>query len=203
VEFHFGRDIAPGGYAWVFPKGEGIANVGVGMICTGKSEAPPLTYLERFKQRRCAEARPLARVFGGVPAARAPFRVCGRGVFLAGDAGRVADPVSGAGIVPSMESGELAARAAVDHSRGGSTKGAVERKFTAGMKARFKDRSMRFAVRKILSRLSDDELVKMLGLLGEYASRGSILAGDPIGMVKFMLKAMPQTFGVVRHLVRG
>ena len=29
LEFYFGRTIAPGGYSWIFPKGDGIANVGL------------------------------------------------------------------------------------------------------------------------------------------------------------------------------
>lgn len=29
IEFHFGTKLAPGGYAWVFPKGRGLANVGL------------------------------------------------------------------------------------------------------------------------------------------------------------------------------
>ena len=31
IEFFFGNGIAPGGYIWVFPKGEGCANVGIGI----------------------------------------------------------------------------------------------------------------------------------------------------------------------------
>jgi digeranylgeranylglycerophospholipid reductase len=31
LEFYFGRSVAPGGYSWIFPKGDGIANVGVGV----------------------------------------------------------------------------------------------------------------------------------------------------------------------------
>lgn len=33
TEFHLGS-VAPGGYAWIFPKGEDIANVGSGVINT-------------------------------------------------------------------------------------------------------------------------------------------------------------------------
>lgn len=34
LEFYFGEDVAPGGYAWIFPKGNDIANVGLGIIPT-------------------------------------------------------------------------------------------------------------------------------------------------------------------------
>ena len=29
LEFYFSNELAPGGYAWVFPKGNGTANVGI------------------------------------------------------------------------------------------------------------------------------------------------------------------------------
>jgi digeranylgeranylglycerophospholipid reductase len=202
VEFHFGGDVAPGGYAWVFPKGEDVANVGVGVICSGKNRPIPLEYLRRFKARRCPEAKVLACVFGGVPMARAPFGGYGHGVFLAGDAGRMADPVSGAGIVPGMATAELAARAAVEYALDGSNARSVGREFKRNLKALFKDRNLRSAVRKIMVRMSDAEAVRMLDLVGEYASEQSLLKGDPFSIVGFMVKAMPRTFGLVRHLVR-
>lgn len=33
IEFYFGS-VAPGGYAWIFPKGDDIANVGLGILTT-------------------------------------------------------------------------------------------------------------------------------------------------------------------------
>jgi digeranylgeranylglycerophospholipid reductase len=201
VEFHFGRGIAPGGYAWVFPKGEDVANVGVGVICSDKGKRSTVGYLEAFRQRRCPGARVLSRVLGGVPSARSPFRPFGQGVFMAGDAARVADPMSGAGIVPGMESAELAAKAAVLYARCDSHGRTAEREFAGSMKALFKDRNLRFGVRKILARMSDEEIGNMLALVGEYASRTSVLK-DPFSVVKFMVKAMPRAFGLVRHLVR-
>ena len=134
--------------------------------------------------------------------ARAPFGGYGHGVFLAGDAGRMADPVSGAGIVPGMETAELAARAAVGYALDGSNARSVGREFKRNLKALFKDRNLRSAVRKIMVRMSDAEAVRMLDLVGEYASEQSLLKGDPFSIVGFMVKAMPRTFGLVRHLVR-
>jgi len=203
VEFHFGCDVAPGGYAWVFPKGEDIANVGVGMICSGKNKTTPLEHLRRFKATRCPDAKILACVFGGVPMARAPFGAYGHGVFLAGDAGRMADPVSGAGIVPGMETADLAARAAVEYALDGSNASSAGREYKRSLKALFKDRNLRFAVRKIMARISDAEAARMLSLVGEYASEQSLLKGDPFSIVGFMVRAMPRTFGLVRHLLRS
>jgi len=200
VEFHFGRDVAPGGYAWVFPKGESSANVGVGIMYKSRPGPAPVDYLKAFKQKRCARAEIKGTLCGGVPSRKSPHKTFGKGVFLAGDAAGAADPVSGAGIVPGMESGDIAGQAASSYALGSSLTEA-EKGYKAGGKAIFGDRSLRLAVRKVLSRMSDSELVKMLDLTGEYASQDQLLHGDPFKMVKFFVKSMPRTFGLVRHLV--
>jgi digeranylgeranylglycerophospholipid reductase len=201
VEFHFGANVAPGGYGWVFPKGEGVANVGVGVICSRRRKKSPLEYLERLKRRRCPEGKVLGRVFGGVPSVRTPHKTFGRGVFAAGDAARVADPVSGAGIVPGMESAEIAGKAAAAYARDPGNGHFAERLYAKELGARFKDRNLRFAVRKVIGRMTDDEVGKMLRLTAEYAEHATLIGGDTFRLVKFMFKAMPRTFSIVRHLV--
>ena len=47
IEFFFGRKIAPGGYVWIFPKGDGVANVGIG-VRKPWAEKPAVEYLEDF-----------------------------------------------------------------------------------------------------------------------------------------------------------
>jgi digeranylgeranylglycerophospholipid reductase len=202
VEFHFGRDVAPGGYAWVFPKGESVANVGVGTVCDADVKVAPADYLNRFMDERCGQAKVLNRIFGGVPSVKSPFKAFGKGVFLAGDSARVADPVSGAGIVLGMESAAVAGRAASAYSRNGSDGSCrTEKTFVRDLRALFKDRRLRFAVRRILTRMNDKELSRMIELTGEYASEASFLKGDPFKVMRFLAKAMPKTFGLIRHLV--
>ena len=40
-EFIIGSE-APGGYIWIFPKGNGVANVGIGVIGTEAKKRPGL-----------------------------------------------------------------------------------------------------------------------------------------------------------------
>jgi flavin-dependent dehydrogenase len=103
--------VVPGGYGWVFPKGD-HANLGVG---GWMEEGPRLrAHLDR-----------LARVHGVAPSAleavrghRLPMRVPGApaargGVLLVGDAAGLVDPLSGDGIYEAFVSAELAAEAIV------------------------------------------------------------------------------------------
>ena len=90
VEFHFGRETAPGGYAWVFPKGDSVANVGVGVIPGRSGGVTPREYLEKFKQQRCPRSKILGYVLGGVPTVRDPSKAFKSGVFAVGDAAGIA-----------------------------------------------------------------------------------------------------------------
>ncbi len=107
--------IAPGGYAWVFPKGEGLANVGLG-VQSDRGEETALSYLDRFIEQECAlsPGSPVTLVAGNVPVALPCNRLVTDGLMLAGDAARQVDPLTGGGILNAMTAGRLAAQVASD-----------------------------------------------------------------------------------------
>lgn len=201
VEFHFGRETAPGGYAWVFPKGDAVANVGVGIMRGGGGRLTPVEYLARFRQKRCPASKTLSFVVGGVPSVRDPFKASADGVFLAGDAARMADPVSGAGIVPGMLSGAIAGRHAFIHAAGEAKPDIVRKSFVKSLRSEFKDRRMRYAVRQVLTGMSDGDLDRLVGLIGDYAAEGIPLRSNPVALVRFLARSMPASFRLARHLV--
>ncbi len=201
VEFHFGSRIAPGGYAWVFPKGDGRANVGVGVTwAPGRRRAAD--YLREFMGARCPGAHVEKSVVGGIPAATKPPAGLEGGLFLAGDAGRAADPVSGAGIVPALETAAVCGEFAGALALGEMPPEDVERGFARARGEVLKWWRFRCAVRKVLARLTDGEYSRVVSLIGEYASSGRSLQA-PGELAKFFLKSMPGNFGILRHLVGG
>ncbi|MGC8837347.1 MAG: geranylgeranyl reductase family protein [Anaerolineae bacterium] len=109
------EEIAPGGYAWVFPKGEGRANVGLG-IQADLTQEPALAFLHRFieGERALCQGVPVTLVTGVVPVALPPPRLVADGLLLVGDAARQVDPLTGGGIANAMEAGALAARVAAE-----------------------------------------------------------------------------------------
>lgn len=119
VEFVVGPEIAPGGYAWIFPKGEKIANVGLG-ISAHKASHSPAFYLERFIENRFPHAARLERMVGAVPA-KILKHFSTDNLLVVGDAARLADPISGAGIINAIHSGFLAARVATEALKKGDT----------------------------------------------------------------------------------
>jgi digeranylgeranylglycerophospholipid reductase len=112
--------IAPGGYAWVFPKGDGKANVGLG-IQADLAAHTALTYLSRFinGEPALSAGSPVALVVGNVPVSPPCPRLVGDGVLLVGDAARQVDPLTGGGIANAMASGRFAAEAAADALQAG------------------------------------------------------------------------------------
>ncbi len=119
--------LAPGGYAWVFPKGEGRANVGLGVQADlWRDVAGPRTvlgFLERFIEERPFLARgyPVTLVAGSVPVALPPAHLVADGFMLVGDAARQVDPLTGGGIINAMAAGRLAARTAAEAIGEGDT----------------------------------------------------------------------------------
>ena len=115
-EFYIGSELAPGGYIWIFPKGEGKANVGVGLLGskTGKFKPRPVDYLNNFVEQKFPNAGIVEMVFGGVPVSGCIEKTSTNGLMLVGDAARQSDPITGGGILNAMDAGKLAGEAAYE-----------------------------------------------------------------------------------------
>ena len=109
--FYLGHEIAPRGYAWIFPKGDGCANVGVG-IGGHISHDTAIGYLNRFVAKEAPNSSTLGLVVGCVPASGELPDVVRDGFMIVGDAARQNDPVSGGGILNSMIAGQIAGEVA-------------------------------------------------------------------------------------------
>ncbi len=109
MEIAVGHEVAPGGYAWVFPKDQGLANVGVGIL--GDQEQAR-HYTLRFVAQRFPRGRILGELASVVPTGGQRMDLVGDRVMVVGDAARLADPLSGGGIPPALESGKIAGEVA-------------------------------------------------------------------------------------------
>ncbi len=112
IELYFGNSIAPKGYAWVFPKEDDTANVGIGILPT-RAEHPAKYYLDRFVRQLGLSGKIVEVNAGGVPVSGPLKETCKDNVLVAGDAAHMADPVTGGGILTAMLSGDLAGETAV------------------------------------------------------------------------------------------
>lgn len=108
THFYLGKKIAPGGYAWVFPKGEASANIGLGVQPT-RAKKRPREYLDDFIKKLELEGNIVEEMFGGVPVAAPLESLVSDNIMLVGDAARQSDPITGGGIINAMKAGKMAA----------------------------------------------------------------------------------------------
>ena len=117
IELHIGA-FANGGYAWVFPKGEDIANVGIGIPST--SEKPAIEYLNEFIESYppLFNAKAVELNVGGDPIGGMIERIYDDNFLVCGDAAGQVDPITGGGIIlgmlGGMTAGQVAAKAIKD-----------------------------------------------------------------------------------------
>jgi len=104
--------VVPGGYGWVFPKGDHV-NVGIG---GWKSEGPRLR--ELLRQLCEAHGLPFERVESlrghRLPMRTAASRLAAGRAALVGDAAGLVDPLSGDGLYEAFLSSKLVSRAVLD-----------------------------------------------------------------------------------------
>jgi geranylgeranyl reductase family protein len=117
AQLHFLEDTLPG-YFWLFPTGDGTANVGLGSVHATVKRHGGLRGMhervlasDRFR-KLFSRATPVSGIHGwNLPTHNRKRIICGDGFVLVGDAAGVVDPFTGEGIGNAMCSGEVAARA--------------------------------------------------------------------------------------------
>jgi digeranylgeranylglycerophospholipid reductase len=205
VTFYVGRDLVPGGYAWSFPKGKGRANVGLGLVPTMVKDKREKAgdYQKRFVERFYPRAGVLERTMGGVPANNAPQDLVADGVLLVGDAGRLTDSLSGAGIAIALETGALAGEVAAKALRRGETakKGLYEYERRWRESPSAKDCSNHALVRKIFLKLSDPEMDRVAKLLNKILDGKDPSKVDPMDVAKQVITSDPGLLLLGRHLL--
>ncbi|HEX4562376.1 MAG TPA: NAD(P)/FAD-dependent oxidoreductase, partial [Gemmatimonadales bacterium] len=112
IYLQFGDQVAPGGYAWVFPKGVGVANVGLGIVALKADGRTARGYLDDWIAARYPGGARTGYTVGGVIVHVTVKRTFADGTLIAGDAAHMVNPLSGGGIVNAMKAGRLAGRTA-------------------------------------------------------------------------------------------
>jgi digeranylgeranylglycerophospholipid reductase len=106
--FYLGRSVAPGGYVWVFPRGDHQANVGLGVLGSLCRAGMPQQLLSDFIGKKFPGAKMNEVHCGAVPMNRWLKPLVKDGVMIVGDAARQVDCATGAGLAFSFISGKMA-----------------------------------------------------------------------------------------------
>jgi digeranylgeranylglycerophospholipid reductase len=108
-DFFIGKHVAPGGYVWVFPKGNNTANIGIGLLASLSEPGKAAQFLDKFIAARpeLKKGQPLRVITGADPVAE-PIQSVKDNLLLVGDAARQVDPITGGGLMNSIEAGKYA-----------------------------------------------------------------------------------------------
>ena len=111
-EFYMGKEVAPGGYVWIFPKGPNMANVGIGVCGRYTRRRSSTDYLDAFIEEHLPNSTPLGMIVGSVPVAYTLDDIVTDGLMVVGDAARMVNPFTCGGIAQAMTAGEIAGKIA-------------------------------------------------------------------------------------------
>ena len=112
IEFYFGS-VAPGGYVWIFPKGDDIANVGLAIL-PHLAKKTAIKYLDE-SIAKCPYTRNAQAVelnIGGDPVGGMTKKLYDDNIMVCGDAAGQVNPLTGGGIISGMIGGMCAGQVA-------------------------------------------------------------------------------------------
>ena len=173
VRLYFGRDIAPGFFAWVIPAGD-FARIGLG---TAGTDVPTSHYFEMLL-RRLGVKKTLNMTAGPIPLGNSG-RLVDDGVMLIGDAAGQAKPISGGGIFTGMAAADIAAGVAKeafeasDFSSGCLSR--YEREWKRGIGRELERAAL---VRRIFQEMDDRHLDMLFRTLEDSSLMDILSTGD-------------------------
>ena len=172
MDMYVGKNIAPGGYLWVFPKGEGFANIGIGVSGKYSKEKSALSYIDDFIQIKYPQATIHTTMCGGVPCAKPLSNPIADGLMLVGDAAHFVNPLTGGGIASAMKSGMFAGKVASESIQKNDISEKFLNKYVKLCKKDFSKRHTRiYNVKETIQKLTDEEMNQMANKINKFPSK--------------------------------
>jgi digeranylgeranylglycerophospholipid reductase len=164
-QYHLDQQAFPGGYGWVFPKGDDTANVGLVIAANRAADVSAQRLLDRFVERKYPEAHILGAVAGGVSATGALKKMVTNGLMAVGDAAHQADPLTAGGINLGMIGADLASQVAADALARGDVSARVLSEYETRWQNRFgaQHRAL-YRIRKLLTQMKEKQLAHLINV---------------------------------------
>ncbi len=166
VELHFGS-MAPGGYAWMFPKSSG-ANIGLGIQRSFAKGKTMNQYANEFIDKY--DGNIAFRGAGSLPMSGTIKTFVKDDYMLVGDAAGMVLPSNGAGITIAMVGGRIAGQVIAEHLRDGISLTEYESRWKKQMGKVMRNSKRSFRFGSLLFRLPD----WMLNMLFNPLTKGII-----------------------------
>lgn len=160
IEMYFGNEIAPGGYVWIFPKGEHVANVGIG-VRKPYAKKKAVEYLKDFIEKRpgLRKGSVLEVNSGGIPVGGLMENMVTDNFMVVGDAAHHVNPIHGGGIGEAWVGGTVAGEVAAESIKTNNTSKEFLDKYNRLWWEKRGNRMKRLVkFREVVESFSDDDL---------------------------------------------
>lgn len=189
IELHMGS-FAGGGYAWIFPKGDDIANVGIGINDHKKGKAA-IEYLNEFVENNPSldNAQAVELNVGGDPVGGLIEKIYADNILVCGDAAGQVDQATGGGIIMGMLGGRAAGTAAAEAVRENDYSEKKLKEYEELFnEATFNVVPKIKVIRELIDSLSDDDYNKLIG----YFAKQDLTGIGPSDAIKLFFKLPPR-----------
>ncbi len=211
IELYFGNEIAPRGYVWIFPKGPGKANVGIGIgahLETGEKNngikgATPKQYLDAFMEKHPQlKDASILNEFGGIISVGKPLdHFVSDNFMIIGTAAKQVDPIHGGGIELAINAGAMAAEVAKEAAK--------QKDFSNAMLIKYEQEwnkkvgsvlKKRLLLRKVMEHLSDEDFDYLFNVLSQE-DVDAVMRGDMAGVAARVIKGRPSLLMNLKSLL--
>ena len=166
VEVYLGRKFAPGFFAWIIPRRDASAKVG---LATWAGD--PREYLRQFMKdhpvasRKLRESNITSQSLHPIPLGGPIPKTCSNGLLVVGDAASQVKPTTGGGVIAGLLCSRIAGQTAYE----AVTKNDCSATFLDQYECRWKklvgfDLTVMRQIRKLLNSLSDDKIDRIIDL---------------------------------------
>ena len=170
VEVYLGRKYAPGFFAWIIPKRDASAKVG---LATWAGD--PREYLRRFMKNHPVASKKLKKSsitslsLHPIPLGGPIPKTYSNGLLVVGDAASQVKPTTGGGVIVGLSCSKIAGEVAYEAVKNND----FSETFLSRYQSRWKelmgfDLTVMQQIRKLLNRLSDDKVDKIIGLCAKF-----------------------------------
>ncbi|MCX6814916.1 MAG: NAD(P)/FAD-dependent oxidoreductase [Candidatus Aenigmarchaeota archaeon] len=202
IELYFGNEIAPAGYAWIFPKGKNQANVGIGVRKPWAKKTAYEYLMDFVESRPGLKKGSIVEINGGgVPVGALMKNMVADNFMVVGDAAHQVNPIHGGGIGESFVAGRIAAQVAVQAIRKGDcSKKSLSEYNKIWWKERGEKLQKLVRLREVTESLKDEEL----NWLAEYLQGEDLIElvrSSGFKKLAFLFMKKPRLMKLARKLL--
>mgnify|MGYP000515863164 CR=1 FL=1 len=166
VEVYLGKRFAEGLFAWIIPRKDGTAKVGLA-VKRGNPKKALLNFIHKhpIASKKLRKSQILSLSFHPIPLGGPITKTFGNGLLVVGDAASQVKPTTGGGVITGMICARLAAKTALKaYKLNDFSEKTLEEYEKAWKKEIGFDLKAMLRVRKMLNKLSDRQIDKLFKL---------------------------------------